>query len=100
MSLKTLTTPAAIAILVTGLAFSFWPVAALAHGGHGGHRGATTTTKTSVAAEATNATEGTLAPSERQTSRLDGGASPWLPVAFTLSSVVVLGGLVVILRRS
>ena len=100
MTSKTLTTPAAIFTLVVGLAFSFWPAAALAHGGHEGHRGATTTAKMSAAAEATDSTEGTLAPSERRSSRSDGGASPWLPVAFTLSSVVVLGGLVVILRRS
>ena len=97
MTLKALTTPAAIAILVTGLAFSFWPVAALAHGGHGGHRGATTPTKISAAAEAT---EDILAPSERQDARSEGSTSPWLPVAFTLFGVVVLGGLVVVLRRS
>ncbi len=96
MTSKTLMTAAAIAILVAGLAFSFWPVAALAHGGHGAHGGATTA-KMSAAAEAT---EGTPAPSERQALRSEGSTSPWLPVAFTLSGVVVLGGLVVVLRRS
>ncbi len=96
MTLKTLITPAVIAVLVAGLAFSFWP-AALAHGGHGAHGTDTTTAKMSAAAEAT---EGTLAPSERQAPRSEGATSPWLPVAFTLSGVVVLGGLVVVLRRS
>jgi hypothetical protein len=37
---------------------------------------------------------------KQQASRSDEGPSPWLPVAFTLSRVVVLGGLVVIVRRS
>ncbi len=97
MTLKTLTTPAVIAILVAGLAFSFRPVAALAHGGHGAHGTDATTAKMSAAAEAT---EGTPAPSEGQAPRSEGATSPWLPVAFTLSGVVVLGGLVVVLRRS
>ncbi len=97
MTLKTLTTPAAIAVLLTGLAFSFWPVAALAHGGNEGH-GDATTARMSVAA---GATEGTPAPSERRASRSEGTTtSPWLPAAFTLSGVVVLGGLVVVLLRS
>jgi hypothetical protein len=37
---------------------------------------------------------------EQQASHSDEGPSLWLPVAFTLSGVVVLGGLVVVLRRS
>ncbi len=37
---------------------------------------------------------------KQQSSHSDEGPSPWLPVAFTLSGVVVLGGLVVVLRRS
>ena len=102
MSPKTPITLAAIFILVVGSAFSFWPIAARAHGGHEGHgeRGGDTAAEMSVATEATNATESTLASSERQASRSDRGPSPWLPVAFVLSSAVFLGGLVVVLRRS
>ena len=96
MSTKTLATLAAFVIL--GLAIPSWPVAALAHGGHGGHGGATTTM--SGAAEATDVAEDTHAPGERRASRSDEGASPLLPVAFTLSGVVGLAGLVVVLRRS
>ncbi len=35
-----------------------------------------------------------------EASHSDGGPSPWLPVGFTLASFVVLGGIVVVLRRS
>ena len=37
---------------------------------------------------------------KQQASHSDEGPSLWLPVAFTISGVVVLGGLVVMLRRS
>jgi hypothetical protein len=86
----------ATVVVVVGLAFLFWPVTALAHGGHEGHRGATT----DVAAEAADATEGTRTASERRASRPDGEPSPWLPAAFILSGAAILGGFVVALRRS
>ena len=37
---------------------------------------------------------------KQQASHSEEAPAPWLPVAFTLSGAVVLGGLVVILRRS